>query len=276
MRKKIFEVVFSREAWVLRRQGWILRRRGGEPIASFATREEAVQRVVAWLGSERGIPPPPGPHSPHFDAVGHSEIGHRVEDLAGEPDLHPLASERSAPHPLTEDALVSEHGVLHQAPPAVTRTGVPLLPPELSHRPDVPVPLPLAPRTDRGWPGTPAWRDDHRHPAPASFFLNSFVHRGRIISPVSQKRGHPIVDLAQKTGNPRTVRRASIGQLSSKDLAGFGVYRQVEFPSDPPLRWLSKVADVNPETCAVDEQVDRSLGDRSSKPEVTELLQSPR
>jgi hypothetical protein len=44
MKKKIFEVVFSREAWVHRRQGWILRRRGGEPIASFATREEAVER----------------------------------------------------------------------------------------------------------------------------------------------------------------------------------------------------------------------------------------
>jgi hypothetical protein len=44
MKKKIFEVVFSREAWAPRRQGWILRRRGGEPIASFATREEAVER----------------------------------------------------------------------------------------------------------------------------------------------------------------------------------------------------------------------------------------
>jgi hypothetical protein len=42
--KKIFEVVFSREAWVHCRQGWILRRRAGEPIASFATREEAVER----------------------------------------------------------------------------------------------------------------------------------------------------------------------------------------------------------------------------------------
>jgi hypothetical protein len=42
--RKIFEVVFSREAWVHCRQGWILRRRAGEPIASFATREEAVER----------------------------------------------------------------------------------------------------------------------------------------------------------------------------------------------------------------------------------------
>jgi len=53
MNKKIFEVVFSRDAWVLRRQGWILRRRGGEPIASFATREEAVQRGRETCRSNR-------------------------------------------------------------------------------------------------------------------------------------------------------------------------------------------------------------------------------
>ncbi len=53
MKKKIFEVVFSREAGVLPRQGWILRRRGGEPIASFATREEAVQRGRETCRSNR-------------------------------------------------------------------------------------------------------------------------------------------------------------------------------------------------------------------------------
>jgi hypothetical protein len=44
MKKTIFEVVFSREALAPGRQGWILRPRGGDPIASFATREEAVER----------------------------------------------------------------------------------------------------------------------------------------------------------------------------------------------------------------------------------------
>jgi len=53
MKKKIFEVVFSREAWVLRRQGWILRRRGGKPLASFATREEALQRGRETCRSNR-------------------------------------------------------------------------------------------------------------------------------------------------------------------------------------------------------------------------------
>jgi len=44
MKKKIFEVVFSREEWDLGRKGWILRRSGRKPIAAFATREEAVER----------------------------------------------------------------------------------------------------------------------------------------------------------------------------------------------------------------------------------------
>ena len=53
MNKKIFEVVFSQKAWVLRRQGWILRREGGKPIASFLTREEAVQRGRETCRSNR-------------------------------------------------------------------------------------------------------------------------------------------------------------------------------------------------------------------------------
>ena len=46
MKKKIFEVVFSGKAWVFRH-------RGGEPIASFATREEAVQHGRETCGSNR-------------------------------------------------------------------------------------------------------------------------------------------------------------------------------------------------------------------------------
>ena len=63
----------------------------------------------------RANPPLPPLVSFHFDAVGHPETGHPVEDLAGEFDLDSLASERSAPHPLTKDSFVPEHGVLHQA-----------------------------------------------------------------------------------------------------------------------------------------------------------------
>ena len=55
---------------------------------------------------EQSPPFPLWPYSLHFDAVGHPKPGHRVEDLAGEADLDPLAREGSAPHPLTQDARV--------------------------------------------------------------------------------------------------------------------------------------------------------------------------
>jgi hypothetical protein len=66
----------------------------------------------------RNSPSPP-PFLICLDAVGHPETGHRVEDPASEADLDPLAPERSAPHALTQDGLVSGYGVLYQASPAV-------------------------------------------------------------------------------------------------------------------------------------------------------------
>ena len=80
---------------------------------------EAVSEALVH-GSELSTEPPlTRPYSPHVEAVGHPEAGHGVQDLAREADLDPLATEGSAPHPLTEDALVPEHGVLHQTPPTI-------------------------------------------------------------------------------------------------------------------------------------------------------------
>jgi hypothetical protein len=56
---------------------------------------------------------------PHFGAVGPPEAGHRVEDLARQLHLDALVGEGPALHPLTEDGLVPEHGILYQAPPVV-------------------------------------------------------------------------------------------------------------------------------------------------------------
>jgi len=69
--------------------------------------------------SRAHIPPFPPQRLRHAIAIGPPEAGHRVEDLAGEADLDPLAPEGSAPHTLTQDALVSKYGVLYQAPPTV-------------------------------------------------------------------------------------------------------------------------------------------------------------
>jgi hypothetical protein len=46
-----------------------------------------------------------------------------------------------------------------------------------------------------------------------------------------------------------------IGQLGGKDFAGARGDRQVEFPPNPSLWRLSQMADVDPQSGAVDEQV---------------------
>ena len=84
-----------------------------------------------------------------------------------------------------------------------------------------------------------------------------------------------MIDLVQEIGHLRTVRRASIGQVGGKDFAGVRVDRPVEFPPNPSLWRLSQVSDMNPETRAVDEQVDRPILGKPVEASVTELLQSP-
>jgi hypothetical protein len=84
-----------------------------------------------------------------------------------------------------------------------------------------------------------------------------------------------MIDLVQEIGHPRTVRRASIGQLGGKDFAGVRVDRPVQFPPNPSLWRLSQVSDMDSQSRAVDEEVDRSSCDRSLEPVVVEFLEPP-
>ena len=59
-----------------------------------------------------GDPPPPERGLRHSVAVGHPEMGHRVEDPAGEPHFHALADQRSTPHDLADDRPVPIGSVL--------------------------------------------------------------------------------------------------------------------------------------------------------------------
>jgi hypothetical protein len=63
--------------------------------------------------------------------------------------------------------------------------------------------------------------------------LNRLVDRARVIGTIGREGGHPIVDLVQETGDPRTVCRASMGQVRGKDFARVCIHRQVEFPLNP-------------------------------------------
>jgi hypothetical protein len=54
------------------------------------------------------------------------------------------------------------------------------------------------------------------------------------------------------------------------------VNRKVQLPPSPVLRWLPQIADVNPEACTVDEQVDWSIACDCTKRDLTERLDPPR
>jgi hypothetical protein len=67
-------------------------------------------------GSDWGTDPPsPGLGSDHSVAFGHAETGHRIANFGRELHLDSLALEGATPHTSTDDRLVSEDGILHQA-----------------------------------------------------------------------------------------------------------------------------------------------------------------
>ncbi len=65
------------------------------------------------------IPRPPEQGSFHSVAVWHPEMSHRVEDPGRKLYLNSLAVEGPTSHTSTDDRLVSEDGILHQAARAV-------------------------------------------------------------------------------------------------------------------------------------------------------------
>ena len=71
-------------------------------------------------GSEqRTDPPSPERKSLHAVAVRHPQQGHRIEHFARQSHLDSLPVEASTSHTSTDDRLVSEDGILHQAARAV-------------------------------------------------------------------------------------------------------------------------------------------------------------
>ena len=71
-------------------------------------------------GSEmRTDPPSPERRSRDAVTVGHTELGHRVENLVRQLYLHALPIEGPTPHTSTDDRLIPVHGILDQAPLAV-------------------------------------------------------------------------------------------------------------------------------------------------------------
>ena len=105
--------------------------------------------------------------------------------------------------------------------------------------------------------------------------MSSLVNTLGVVGTVCRDRGHSTVELLEQDGNPSAIMRSTIGQIRGDDLARVRVEREVQLPPDPVLRRLPQIAHVNPETCTVDEQVDRSIARDHTKRDLTERLDPP-
>ena len=84
-----------------------------------------------------------------------------------------------------------------------------------------------------------------------------------------------MLDLSKQGGYPSRVARSTRCQIRRDDLTRVGVDGEVQLSPGSLPRWFSQMTDVNPETGAVDEQMDRSIVLEHAKREFTELLEAP-
>ena len=221
-------------------------------------------------------PPSPERNSRHSIAVGHAEVGHRVENLARQLYLHALPIKGPTSHTGTGDRLVSVHGVLDQAAPAVTGRRVPLAPSEFSDRANVAIPLLLCGGRIRAELGITSRWDQHPYCSSFASPMGGFVNGLGVVRAVGGYRRNGVADLFQQWRDLSAVMRSASGQVRCHDLTCISVDSEVKLsPSPVPDRFLH-VTDVNPASCTIDEYVDRPIGRKPAELNITEFLQSPR
>ena len=84
-----------------------------------------------------------------------------------------------------------------------------------------------------------------------------------------------MLDLPKQSGHPGRVTRSTAGQIRRDDLTCIGIDSEVQLPPSPSLWRFPQVADVNPESRTIEEQMGRSSGRELAKPDLAELLKPP-
>ena len=82
-----------------------------------------------------------------------------------------------------------------------------------------------------------------------------------------------IVDLLDQDRYPSTVSCPTTGQIRGDDLTCIGIDSEVQLSPSPAFRGSLQMTDVDPETRAVDEQMDRSIRREPAVPDLAELLE---
>ena len=153
---------------------------------------------------------------------------------------------------------------------------MPFAPSEFSDRANVAIPLLEPGRGLRAELGiTSRWDQDPYCPSLASL-IDSFVNGPGVIRAVGGYGRNGVIKLLKQVRDRSAVMRSASGQIRRDDLTRLGTYGEMQLAPSPVSGGFLDMADVNPESCTIDEYVDRPIGRKPAKLNVTEPLQSPR
>jgi hypothetical protein len=105
--------------------------------------------------------------------------------------------------------------------------------------------------------------------------MRCFVNGPGVVCAIRRDGCYLIVDLFEQHGHPRTVSCPSASQIRGDDLTRTGINSEVQLPPSSVLGRFSQMADVNPQTRAIDEQMDRSIVPGCTKGNLAELPETP-
>ena len=89
--------------------------------------------------------------------------------------------------------------------------------------------------------------------------MGRFVNGLGVVRTIRGDRCNGFINLLKQGRDLGAVMRPASGQMRCDDLACIRLYSEVQLSPSPVPRRFLHVTDVNPESCTIDEQVDRSI-----------------
>ena len=89
--------------------------------------------------------------------------------------------------------------------------------------------------------------------------MSGFVHGTSVVRTIRRDRCNGVIDLPNQGRDLGAVMRPASSQIRCDDLTCIRVGSEVQLPPGPVLWRFPQMTDVNPEPCAIDAQMDRSI-----------------
>ena len=153
---------------------------------------------------------------------------------------------------------------------------MPLAPSEFSDRANVAISLLERGRRLPAELGvTPRW-NEYPHRSSFTSLMGGFVDGLGVVRTVGGYRRDGVDNLLKQCRDLSAVMRPASGQIRRDDLTRLSIDSEVQFPPSPVSRRFLHMTDVDPESCTVDEYVNRLTRLEPANTDLTKFLQSPR